>query len=100
MEQKRRKYQFYLKIKYLRRFLVETRTKIIKRNNKLTICVIPKAMYREHVSGAPIGRRGVPRFHATQCEYHSLETLRNRIEILRIAGVSADIRTKHPLITS
>ena len=39
-------------------------------------------MYRKHVSGVPTGRRGSPRFHATQCEYHSLERLRNRIKIL------------------
>lgn len=66
MKQKRRKYKFYLKIKYLRRFLVQARTKIIKRNNKLAICVIPNAMYRKHVGGATIGCRGTPRFHATQ----------------------------------
>jgi len=40
MKQTRRKHKFYLKIKYLRRFLVDAKTKIIKRNNKLTIIFI------------------------------------------------------------
>lgn len=39
-------------------------------------------MYRKQDSGAPIGRRGALRFHAAQFEYHSLDRLRNRIEIL------------------
>jgi len=39
-------------------------------------------MYRKQASGTPVGRRGALRFNATQFEYHSLDRLRNRIEIL------------------
>lgn len=72
-----------------------------KRNYKSSTIDIPNAELRKCACEVPCSRPETPGFRATQFEYRWLESFRKTTKILnRTADVSADIRTKHLLITS